>query len=399
MAKYNKPIICLIFTLLILVSGCQATKEPAETSNTTNTDVKEVLLPFTFDIYESQNANARVFWLHDEVVLIVRENAMGCSYDIFNWKEERIIVSGELALQYPPIESQMEQISWVQLNQNQFFVKNLFESTEAYLWEYKDIEEIVVQPITLTAEHAYSAVNQNASIMAVVLKDREILKIYQIHQGNEIELIDEESLTMEELSVPESSILTQITFLNSEVLVYGWNSATDRTKGGYGLYSITDEGVISHSFFGSSEMVVGKDSVIIVKTNLELQTPEEFVFISSNGESQVIKDTPLNNRFGSLLSAFVAGDYVGKLTSISHSPNSIYTWSLMNPLVESSSIELKVDPAKTENSIITLSASEPFIAFSQDKKPIIIFYNLGYSSGYRNGVNPDKYALYIVTMK
>ena len=399
MKRNRKMLAFLLVFIIVALSACQNPKEPIDTANTA---IKEIFLPFKFDfandIHESQKANAKVFWLHDEVVLIVRENALGCSYDIFDWEEENIIVSGDLVLQYPPIESQVEQVSWVQLNQNQFYVKNLFESTEAYLWECNDNGDIVIQPMTLPAEYVYSSVNQNVSIIAGVLKDREVIETYRIHQGSEIGFRDEESLTTEALSVPEFSMLTQIAFLNSEVLVYGWNSTKDRTKSGYGLYSITDKMVISQNFFGSSDMVVGKDSVMIVKTNLEQQTPEEFVFISSNGESQVIKDTPLNNRFGSLLNAFVAGDYVGKLTSISHSPSLIYTWTLMNPLSMSSFVELKVDPAKTENSIITLSASEPFIAFSQDKKPIMIFYNLGYSSGYRNGVNPDKYALYIVSL-
>jgi len=229
--------------IIIVLSACQN----SEQAYNGNTDIKEVLLPFPESAKENLE-NLQIFWLYDQVVLLVRETVLGCSYDVFDWSEEKLIKSGELRLEQPPTVSQLEQASWVQLSQNSFLVKNHFDLTEAYVWEYKN-GEVVIQQLPLEESFAISAVNNNATLLAGISADGESLQVFQIQQKNELQMSLEWSLTMEDLTLPTLSKLVQIAFINDEELVYSWNHELDSAKNGYGIYSIANQTVVSQNMY------------------------------------------------------------------------------------------------------------------------------------------------------
>lgn len=391
--RYSKRVIFfMVFLTLLFLSACQKSVESLEENNT---DIEEILLPISSSSLEEQMANTRIFWLYDEVVLLVRETDSGCSYDIFDWNEEKMLKSGELSLARPPLESQVEQVSWVQLSQNRFLVKSLFDPSEAYLWVYRN-GETVVQKLPLEEAFTDFVVNESGTLLAGISANREELQIFQMHQENGQQMLLENPLTLEELTVPPVSKLVQVAFVNDEELVYSWNQELDSTKSGYGVYSIPEQTVASQNLFGSSEMLIGNHSALVLKGADVNHTPVEFAFIHASGESVIVKNNTLAFQISALRNGFASGEYVGFVSSVKQ-PSSLY-WTLLKPLVEDSAQYWSMDFSKTNPQMLSL-ATKPTFALTKDQEPLLVFCSAAYSSGYRQGTTPDVLALYVVSGK
>lgn len=400
MKRNRKWLVFLLLMIIIVLSACQN----LEQAYNGNTDIKEVLLPFPESAKENLE-NLQIFWLYDQVVLLVRETVLGCSYDVFDWSEEKLIKSGELRLEQPPTVSQLEQASWVQLSQNSFLVKNLFDLTEAYVWEYKN-GEVVIQQLPLEESFAISAVNNNATLLAGISADGESLQVFQIQQKNELQMSLEWSLTLEDLTVPTLSKLAQIAFINDEELVYSWNHELDSAKNGYGIYSIANQTVVSQNMFGSSKMVIGKNLVLVTEGEGTVNNPVEFAFIHANGESGVIKNDTVPFNLGGLRRALVSDEYVGFVTQRveevipMEKQQTILTCTLLKPLVEKSEPDWSMDfIIISPNNLIQDNRNNLTLALTEDQEPLLVFYGPAYSQGYRQLTNPDANALYIVSRR
>ena len=390
--RYKTVIIVILLFVMLFVSACQ---KPEQTLKESNTDIKEILLPISFSSQEEQMANTRIFWLYDEVVLLIRETDSGCSYNIFDWNEEKLLKSGELSLARPPIKSQGEQVSWVQLSQNLFLVKNLFEASEVYIWEYRN-GETVVQKLLLEETLIDFAVNENGTLLAGISANRELLQIFQMQQETGQQMSLEISLTMGDLTVPPSSKLVQVAFVNDEELVYSWNQELDSTKSGYGVYSIANQAVVSQNMFGSSEMRIGSHSVLVLKGVDVNRTSVEFAFIHASGESVIVKNNTIAFQISALRNGFASGEYVGFISFVEH--QSPLCWTLLKPLDEGFALDWFINFGKINPSAL-FWATKPTLALTEDEEPLLVFCSAAYSSGYRQGTTPDVLALFVVTRK
>ena len=376
-----------------MLTSCQSLKD--ETANNIyNTNTTGFILPIKY-METEQNTNANIFWLYDEIVLIVRDNATGCAYDLFDWNEQNLIESGDLKLK-TTIQNTTPQVSFLQLNKNQFFVKNLFDQKESFLWEYKD-GEVVIRPVSLGENFVSYGLNTNATCLVGLVENLDSIQVYQIQQKEVLKLVIEKTLSLVDLSLSQSSKLLQVAFINDNEFVYQWS---ENGKEGYGVYSLKEQLNKHQDVFNYGKILPRKDSVVLARDYSTSNTFEKlssgFIFINTNGVSDFIANKdglPL----GYMLSS---GDYTAFVSETEDVPGKdhIYTWTVMKPLDLESTDVWSIENLNSQHFNLGLGTPGT-LAFTKEQVPALVFICPSYTTGRKQGYNPDSYGLYIVTKK
>ncbi|GAB1360421.1 hypothetical protein MASR1M31_22280 [Porphyromonadaceae bacterium] len=386
---FNKMIVIFALSIMVLAS-CRILEDG--TGDTYNTNIAELILPIDYHKDEPY-PNASLYWLYDEIVLIVRDIAAGCAYDIYDWNEEKILKTGELTFK-TNLPHDFNQVSFTQLNESLFLVNKIHDQTEAYIWQYKE-GEVVVRPLSLVESLSSYVINANATCMLGISDSLDSVQIYKIKDGDELEFIKEGSLSKDDLALPVDSKLLQAAFINDDEFVYYWSS--DKGEGGYGVYSLEQQTKKNTGKFDNGILLSKKDSVILERRNYENE--DGFIFFHSNGTSGTIEDEKTDGiRILFSKNIMVSGDYIAYRSKVMKNPSeAIVTWKVMKPLDSKSAVVWNIGEPRSRRDLVYGTAAA--LALSKDQIPQLLFFGEGWSAGLKEGYPKDCYVLYIVTLK